>query len=68
MKFKLILQVDTQCHKIPGFIDKAAAAGCNNVFIGLENINPESLVGVKKNQNKIRQYREMLQAWKRHRS
>jgi radical SAM superfamily enzyme YgiQ (UPF0313 family) len=66
MKIKLILQVDTQCYKIPNFIEKAAAAGCNNVFIGLENINPESLVGVKKNQNKIWHYRDMLQEWKRH--
>jgi radical SAM superfamily enzyme YgiQ (UPF0313 family) len=66
MKIKLILQVDTQCYKIPNFIEKAAAADCNNVFIGLENINPESLVGVKKNQNKIWHYRDMLQEWKRH--
>jgi hypothetical protein len=35
------------------------------VFIGLENINPQSLMGAKKRQNKIWEYREMLQAWKR---
>jgi Radical SAM superfamily len=62
---KLILQVDTLCHKIPGFIEKAARAGCNQVFIGLENINPESLQGAKKRQNKIWEYRVMLQAWRR---
>ena len=38
---RLLLQVDTLCHRIPGFIEKAARAGCNMVFIGLENINPE---------------------------
>jgi len=65
LKIRLILQVDTLCHKIPGFIEKAARAGCNNVFIGLENINPESLSGAKKKQNRIWEYREMLQAWKR---
>ncbi|HEY2619092.1 MAG TPA: radical SAM protein [Acetobacteraceae bacterium] len=64
MKIKLILQVDTLCHKIPGFVAKAAKAGCNNVFIGLENINPAALAGVKKKQNRIWEYREMLQAWK----
>ena len=64
LKIKLILQVDTLCHKIPGFIEKAAQAGCNNVFIGLENINPAALTGVKKRQNRIWEYREMLQAWK----
>ena len=38
---KLLLQVDTLCHRIPNFIPKAARAGCTAVFIGLENINPE---------------------------
>ena len=48
----------------PDFIEKAARAGCTSVFIGLENINPESLMGTKKRQNKIWEYREMLQAWR----
>jgi Radical SAM superfamily len=65
LNIKLILQVDTLCHRIPGFIEKAARAGCNAVFIGLENINPESLMGAKKRQNKIWEYRQMLQAWRR---
>jgi radical SAM superfamily enzyme YgiQ (UPF0313 family) len=63
-RIKLILQVDTLCHRIPNFIEKAARAGCNAVFIGLENINPESLQGAKKRQNKIWEYRVMLQAWR----
>ena len=65
-KIRLILQVDTLCHRIPNFIEKAARAGCNQVFIGLENINPQSLHGAKKRQNKIWEYRVMLQAWRRH--
>jgi hypothetical protein len=64
-KIRLMLQVDTLCHRIPGFIEKAARAGCNAVFIGLENINPESLMGTKKRQNKIWEYRDMLLAWRR---
>jgi radical SAM superfamily enzyme YgiQ (UPF0313 family) len=64
-RIKLILQVDTLCHRIPNFIEKAARAGATFVFIGLENINPESLLGTKKRQNKIWEYREMLQAWRR---
>jgi pyruvate-formate lyase-activating enzyme len=66
MKVHLLLQVDTLCHHTPGFIEKAAKAGCNAVFIGLENINPESLMGAKKRQNKIWEYREMLQTWRAH--
>jgi radical SAM superfamily enzyme YgiQ (UPF0313 family) len=65
IKIRLILQVDTLCHRIPGFIEKAARAGCNSVFIGLENINPQSLAGAKKRQNKIWEYRQMLQEWRR---
>ena len=61
---KLLLQVDTLCHRIPGFIEKCARAGCTAIFLGLENINPESLMGAKKRQNKIWEYREMLLAWR----
>ncbi|MGA8649020.1 MAG: radical SAM protein [Xanthobacteraceae bacterium] len=66
-RIKLILQVDTLCHRILNFIEKSARAGATFVFIGLENINPESLLGTKKRQNKIWEYREMLLAWRRHR-
>ncbi len=61
----IVAQVDTACHKIPGFIEKAARAGVNRVFIGLENINPDSLQGARKGQNQITEYRKMLQAWHR---
>jgi hypothetical protein len=61
---KFIIQVDTLCHKIPNFIEKASRAGVTRAFIGLENINPDSLLGAKKRQNRITDYRAMLQAWK----
>jgi len=60
------IQVDTLCHKIPNFIEKAAQAGVRRVFIGLENINPDNLIAAKKRQNKITDYREMLQKWLNH--
>jgi hypothetical protein len=59
-----IIQVDTLCHKLPNFIEKCARAGVRRVFIGLENVNPDNLLGAKKRQNKITEYRKMLQAWK----
>lgn len=65
MKVKFTIQVDTLCHQIPNFIEKAKRAGVSRVFIGLENINPDSLLGAKKRQNRITDYRAMLQAWKR---
>jgi Radical SAM superfamily len=61
---KLIIQVDTLCHKIPNFVAKAARAGVTRVFIGLENINPANLIAAKKRQNKITEYRKMLLEWK----
>ena len=64
LPIKLIIQVDTLCHRIPNFVEKCARAGVKRVFIGLENINPDSLLGAKKRQNKITEYRKMLLAWK----
>ncbi len=66
LSISLTIQVDTLCHKIPRFVHKAYRAGCHNVFIGLENLNPSSLAGAKKRQNKIEEYRSMLQAWKKY--
>jgi radical SAM superfamily enzyme YgiQ (UPF0313 family) len=65
LEFHIIAQVDTMAHKIRGFIEKAARAGVDRVFIGLENINPESLKDARKGQNRITEYRAMLQAWHR---
>ena len=59
-----LIQVDTLCHQIPNFIEKAARAGCRRVLIGLENINPDNLMAVQKRQNRITEYRSMLQAWR----
>ena len=48
LQIRFGIQVDTLCHKIPRFIEKCARAGARSVFIGLENINPDSLVGGQK--------------------
>ncbi len=64
LSFNLALQVDTMCHKIKDFIVMSAQAGVKRVFIGLENINPDSLMGTRKKQNKITEYRQNLLAWK----
>jgi hypothetical protein len=64
LEFNFVIQVDTLCHRIPHFIEKAAQAGVRRVFLGLESINPESLAGAKKKQNRIAEYRAMLLGWK----
>jgi radical SAM superfamily enzyme YgiQ (UPF0313 family) len=63
LNVRIMIQVDILSHKIPGFVTKAARAGCDRVFIGLESINPDSLKGVSKGQNRITEYRRTLQAW-----
>lgn len=63
---RLIIQVDTLAHEITNFIDKCVAAGADQIFIGLENVNADSLEGAKKRQNRVEDYRAMFLAWKRH--
>ena len=64
LQVNFTLQADMLSHKIPNFISKAAQAGCNQVYIELESINPESLKSASKGQNRITEYRRMLQAWR----
>jgi hypothetical protein len=64
MNIRLMVQVDTLCHKIPNFIEKATRAGTNRVLVGMESINAANLIAAKKRQNKITEYRKMLLAWK----
>lgn len=65
IKISFILQVDTASHRIPRFVEKAGKAGCRKVFIGLENVNPQTLKDTGKKQNQVHEYREMLQAWRK---
>ncbi|MGZ3264402.1 MAG: B12-binding domain-containing radical SAM protein [Croceibacterium sp.] len=63
LKVNLTIQVDMLCHQIPNFIEKAKRAGVMRVFLGLENINPDNLLSANKRQNRITEYRAMLQEW-----
>ena len=62
--FTFLIQVDALAYRIPNFIEKCRRAGCLRVFIGLETINPGNLLHAKKRQNKVGEYRRMLQAWR----
>jgi tRNA A37 methylthiotransferase MiaB len=63
IELNMTIQVDAQSHRVPRFIEKARRAGISQVFIGLENVNPDNLLAAKKRQNKITEYRVMLQRW-----
>jgi len=61
---RFTIQVDTQCHRLPNFIEKARRANVANMFVGLESINADTLVATKKRQNKITDYRALFLACK----
>jgi radical SAM superfamily enzyme YgiQ (UPF0313 family) len=61
IEIRLTIQVDVLCHKIPRFVEKAARAGCKRVFVGIESINPDNLKAASKCQNRVAEYRAMLQ-------
>ena len=60
---EFMIQVDVLSYKIPGFVEKAAQAGCSNVFIGMESLNPQSLKDAGKTQNHVNEYKDLIDAW-----
>ena len=60
ISISFMIQVDTQSHRIPDFVSKAAEAGCSQVFIGLESINEKNLEMAGKRQNKVQDFRSMI--------
>ena len=60
---RFMMQVDVLSYKIRDFVSKARRAGCTQVFIGMESINPESLKDAGKGQNKASDYSNLISAW-----
>ncbi|MFC1561278.1 B12-binding domain-containing radical SAM protein [Candidatus Latescibacterota bacterium] len=63
LNIRFMMQVDTACHKIPNFIQKASRAGCSQVFIGVESINPKNIEASGKKHNKVDDYADFIKAW-----
>jgi radical SAM superfamily enzyme YgiQ (UPF0313 family) len=63
ISIRFMMQVDTQAYRLPDFIPMAARAGCTQVFLGLESINPKNLQSAGKCQNRTQDYRDMIAAW-----
>jgi radical SAM superfamily enzyme YgiQ (UPF0313 family) len=57
-----MMQVDL-AKKPKGFVSLAAKAGCTQVFIGMESVNPQNLEAEGKKQNKVEEYRSIIQEW-----
>lgn len=60
---RFMMQIDTQAWRIPRFVEKASAAGCYAVFIGMESVNPANLEATGKKQNKVGEFADMVEAW-----
>jgi radical SAM superfamily enzyme YgiQ (UPF0313 family) len=57
-----MMQVDL-AKKPKDFVRLAAKAGCTQVFIGMESVNPQNLAAEGKKQNKVEEYRSIIQEW-----
>lgn len=60
------MQVDTLAYRIPGFIERAQRAGCQQIFIGMESINEANLDAAQKGQNNPKRFGEMIERWRSH--
>jgi len=57
-----MMQVDL-AKKPKDFVALAAKAGCTQVFIGMESVNPQNLEAEGKKQNKVEEYRSIIKEW-----
>lgn len=61
---EFMMQVDVLSWKIKNFISKARQAGCINVFIGMESVDPGNLAAAGKKQNNVREYSQLIEAYR----
>lgn len=64
IRVTFMMQVDTQSYRIPNFIEKAARAGCSQVFIGVESLNEGNLKAAGKTQNSTERFQELIEAYR----
>jgi radical SAM superfamily enzyme YgiQ (UPF0313 family) len=62
IKVSFMMQVDL-ARKPKDFVRLAAEAGCTQVFIGMESVNPQNLKAEGKTQNKVDEYVEIIREW-----
>lgn len=62
IKVSFMMQVDL-ARKPKDFVRLAARAGCTQVFIGMESVNPENLKAEGKSQNNVDEYRQIIREW-----
>jgi hypothetical protein len=61
---QFMMQVDVLSWKIKNFVVKAERAGCTNVFIGMESVDPGNLAAAGKKQNHVQEYSQLINAYR----
>ena len=62
IKVAFMMQVDL-ARKPKDFVRLAAEAGCTQVFIGMESVNPQNLQAEGKGQNHVEEYQQIIKEW-----
>ncbi len=62
IKISFMMQVDL-ARKPKDFVRLAAEAGCTQVFIGMESVNPQNLEAEGKGQNHVEEYQKIIKEW-----
>lgn len=60
---RFLMQVDALAHRQPDFVELARQAGCFQVFLGMESLNPSSLHEAGKRQNHVADYADLIATW-----
>jgi hypothetical protein len=63
VRVDFMMQVDTAASRLPRFVEKAAAAGCVQVFIGMESLREDNLLAAGKRQNRAGWYGASIDRW-----
>jgi radical SAM superfamily enzyme YgiQ (UPF0313 family) len=62
IKVSFMMQVDL-ARKPKDFVRLAAEAGCTQIFMGMESVNPQNLKVESKAQNKVETYQDIIREW-----
>jgi hypothetical protein len=62
IKISFMMQVDL-ARKPKDFVRLSAQAGCTQVFIGMESVNPQNLKAEGKGQNHVEEYQKIIKEW-----
>ena len=58
-QISFMIQADLACGTIPDFLPKIAAAGCTEIFFGVESMNPKNLEAAAKFHNQVDGYKPL---------